>query len=228
LDLSNTEYGPSTFDALLLRTNPLLHKNITAMKSNPESIVIAIRSIVRALEAYTSSELTALLMQSLGANEYIHILKEVITYFKSYMVEFTKEEFTYIFGGPFDQGGNSDMLHLYDEIAHIKFHMLPHDVLKLHDVSHMTLKYGMIENRDRFLYDDALFRVKTTYQNLQDKGYDVWYDDGESISEMPYHVIQPSDIVVGTLMYDKNKSKYAVLIPDNNINPDDYYGNTRP
>lgn len=228
LDLSDTEYGPATFDALLLRTNPLLHKNITAMKSNPESIVIAIRSIVRALETYTSSELTALLMQSLGASEYINILKEVITYFKSYMVEFTKEEFTYIFGGPFDQGGNSDMLHLYDEIAHIKFHMLPHDVLKLHDVSHMTLKYGMVENRDRFLYDDALFRVKTTYQNLVNKGYDIWYDDGESISEMPYHVIQPSNIVVGTLMYDKNKSKYAVLIPANNINPDDYYGNTRP
>jgi hypothetical protein len=71
-------------------------------------------------------------------------------------------------------------------------------------------------------------RMEAIAAPLQDKGYDVWYDDGESISEMPYHVIQPSDIVVGTLMYDKNKSKYAVLIPANNINPDDYYGNTRP
>ena len=228
LDLSNTEYGPRTYEALMLRTNQTLYRGLMEMKQTPEKVVTTIRSIVRALESYTASDLAALQMQSLGITQYIEILKEVITYFKSYMVEFTKEEFTYIFGGPFDRGGNSDMLHLYDEISRIKFHVIPRDVLKLHDVSHMTLHRGMVENRDRLIYDDALFRIKTTYEKLRSLGYKMWFDDGNMITELKNNVLADTDIVVGTFVYDKNTSSYMIIIPKQNVNPDDYYGNTRP
>ena len=60
LDLSNTDYGPRTYEALLLRSNPVLYRGLMSMKSNMDSIVVLIKSIIRALEAYTNSKLIAL------------------------------------------------------------------------------------------------------------------------------------------------------------------------
>ena len=228
LDLSDTDYGPRTYEALLLRSNPILYRGLMAMKSNTEAIIILIKSIIRSLEAYTNSKLIALQMYALGASDYVSILKEVITYFKSYMVEFTKDEFAYIFGNPFDNGGNSNMLHLYDEFANIKYHMIPRDVLKLHDASHMKIRYGVKDNVTPFIYDEAIFRIKSTYQQLKNSPYDLWFDDGKRITQTPFKSLSNSDEVTGNLIYDENNSRYMIIIPKNNVNPDYYYGNTRP
>jgi len=228
LDLSNTDYGPRTYEALLLRSNPVLYRGLMSMKSNMDSIVVLIKSIIRALEAYTNSKLIALQMYTLGAQEYIDILKEVISYFKSYMVEFTKDEFTYIFGGPFDNGSESDMLHLYDEITRLRYHLIPRDVLKIHDASHMKIRYGVKENVVPFIYDEAIFRVKSTYQHMKSMGYDIWFDDGNRITKTALPSMSNTDVIVGNLVYNKSTSTYMLIIPKNNVNPDYYYGNTRP
>jgi hypothetical protein len=231
LDLSEASYGPNTFEALMLRTNSDLYKSLMNIQDNSEAVVMTIRSIIRALETYTGSKLIGLQMNSLGATEYLRILKEVITYFKSYMVEFTKDEFTYIFGGPFDRGGNSDMLNLYDEIAHIKLHMIPKDVLRLYDASHAKVKYGFKEDFNKFIYDDALFRIKTTYAKIKQTGYDIWYDSGQRVTQTPFSWLVDTDVIVGNLVFNKNTNSYNIIIPKNNVNPNpygNYVGNARP
>ena len=72
------------------------------------------RALCKALDEYTSSNLAALEFRALGQDRYINILKEVISYFKSYMVEFTKDEFIILMDNILDNGGNSNMLRLYD------------------------------------------------------------------------------------------------------------------
>lgn len=228
LDTSNSEYGPRTFEALMLRINPDIYKGLKLMQNNSASLVLLIKSIIRALESYTNTKLTALQMQSLGADEYIRILKEVITYFKSYMVEFTKDEFTYIFGGPFDRGGNSDMLSLYDEIHHITLHMIPRDVIRLHDASHAYVKYGFKEDFNHFVYDDAIFRIKTTYKKLKDMGYTVWFDTGQRVTQKPFRDLTDDSEVIGNLVWDKESTTYVVILSKNNVVEDNYYGNVRP
>lgn len=228
LDTTNSEYGPRTFEALLLRVNPKLYQGIMAMEHDTEAMILLIKSIIRSLESYTNSKLIALQMHALGESDYIRILKEVITYFKSYMVEFTKDEFRYIFGGPFDRGGNSDMLHLYDENTHIKLHMIPKDVIRLHDVSHANVHYGLIEKVNHFIYDEAIFRIKTTYQKLKTIGFPIWYDNGKRVTQKPFDNLNDDDIVVGTLAYNTMTPGMICIIPKNNVNSDFYYGNTRP
>ena len=222
LDISDSIYGPRTFEALLMRTDSELYHALMDLQSNSEGLLFLIRAIIRALERYTSSSLIALQMSALGESEYIQILKEVITYFKSYMVEFTKEEFTYIFGGPFDQGGNPNMLKLYDEMAHIKLHMIPRDVLRLYDASHAVVKFGFKEDFNHFIYDDALFRVKATYAQLKSKGYDIWYDNGKRITKTAPYTIHDDDTIVGNLIYNKETSAYMIIIPTHNINSTRY------
>jgi hypothetical protein len=228
LDTTNSEFGPRTFEALMLRVNPRLYQGMMSMQHDTEAIILLIKSIIRSLESYTNSKLIALQMHALGESDYIRILKEVITYFKSYMVEFTKDEFRYIFGGPFDRGGNSDMLHLYDEITHVKLHMIPKDVIRLHDASHALVHYGVIENVNKFIYDDAIFRIKTTYGKLKSVGFQIWFDNGKRITQKPFDDIQDEDVVIGTLSYNRSIGGTICIIPKNNVKPDFYYGNTRP
>jgi hypothetical protein len=212
----------------MLRINPDIYKGLKLMQNNSASLVLLIKSIIRSLESYTNSKLIALQMQSLGADEYIRILKEVITYFKSYMVEFTKDEFTYIFGGPFDRGGNSDMLSLYDEFHHITLHMIPRDVVRLHDASHAYVKYGFKEDFNHFVYDDAIFRIKTTYKKLKDMGYTIWFDTGQRVTQKPFRDLTDDSEVIGNLVWDKESEAYVIVLSKNNVVEDNYYGNVRP
>ena len=72
------------------------------------------------------------------------------------MVEFTKDEFVYIFDGLFDNGGNSNMLRLYDDIPLMDINILPKDSLTMYDVSkadvHVNMKdeenIGFIKSTD--------------------------------------------------------------------------------
>lgn len=228
LDTGNTQYGPKTFEAMLFRYNPSLYAHIMLLKSEPASMVLLMRSIVKALENYTNTSLTALQFRVVGVDEYMDILKEVISYFKSYMVEFTKTEFVYIFGGIFDNGGNSDMLRLYDEIAATKVKMIPKDSLSLYDVSYLKTKMCVHDDNTNILHDEAIFRIKATYEKLRNLGYEVWYDDGKSITKRPLPIPYDEKVVANIVKSSNSStspSAYKIII--NKQNTDSYYGNTR-
>lgn len=228
LDTGNTQYGPKTFEAMLFRYNPSLYAHIMLLKSEPASMVLLMRSIVKALENYTNTSLTALQFRVVGVDEYMDILKEVISYFKSYMVEFTKTEFVYIFGGIFDNGGNSDMLRLYDEIAATKVKMIPKDSLSLYDVSYLKTKMCVHDDNTNILHDEAIFRIKATHEKLRNLGYEVWYDDGKSITKRPLPIPYDEKVVANIVKSsDSSTSPSVCKIIINKQNTDSYYGNTR-
>ena len=219
LDVSNFQYGPTSFEALLYLENPSLYRALQTMKSDGEQLLLLMRSIIRALETYTNHPLTSLEFNALGHEQYIFILKEVITYFKSYMVEFTKEEFRYLFGGLFDHGGNSDMLGLFDENNHIQMRMLPRDATHLYDVSCAKVRFCATDDVSQFFYDEALFRIKTTYKQLKETNYEIWYDNGEYIGQTPFDTLRDNDIVIADVLNGTNAGTYKIVINIENVNP---------
>ena len=232
LDVSNTTYGPKTFEALLYRENPELYRGLQYIRNDGEELLILMRSIIRALEVYTDSKLSALEFAAVGEDEYIKTLKEVITYFKSYMVEFTKSEFSYIFDGLFDNGGNSNMLLLFDEIPHGIIRILPRDALHLYDASYATVRLGANEMLPDQIYDQVLFRIKTKFlniKNLDPTEYEVLYDDGKNISNTPFNWLTDTDTII-TNIYQTDDSLYRIIINKNNVNTinhGNYVGNVR-
>lgn len=226
-DLGSSRYGPTTFENLLMVQDPLLYEYLIQRRSsNKDDILLLIRSIIKALEEYTNTSLAGLQLKSLGVDEYFRILKEVISYFKSYMVEFTKEELTYIFGGLFDNGGNSDMLKLYDEMTHGTVDMTPSDSLTLYDVSHADVYNNMNEEGISELYDDAIFRIQVAYKNIKEAGYDIWYDNGKRITRNQSFNIDDDTEVIANFV--KNQNSYKVIINIENVDdgyPPGYYGN---
>jgi len=228
LDFGNTAGGPKTFESLLFRQNASLYRKLISMKNNNENTVLLMRSLIKALEGYTNSQLSGLEFKVIGVDEYFKILKEVISYFKSYMVEFTKDEFVYLFDGIFDNGGNSNMLKLYDEISTSTIDILPTDSLTLYDVSCADMDVKLSDDNIGMLYDDAVFRIETTYQSLLDSDYDIWYDDNTNITKTPFD-ISPDTIIVVDLIMDSDNG-YKLIINKNNINtiPPNYVGNVLP
>jgi hypothetical protein len=226
LEASNTPTGPKSFDAMLYLYNASLYRYVMNIKNNGESMMLLMRSIVKALESYTNTKLSALEFKVVGKDEYFRILKEVITYFKSYMVEFTKDEFVYIMDGLFDHGGHSNMLRLYDEIAHGELHVHPKDSLALFDVSRAVVTVPAADDNVGLIHDEALVRVKATYQSLQGSGFPIWFDDGKELSQKPY-IISPTTEVLAELLPDG--ASYKIIINVNNIDvlPPNYVGNAR-
>ena len=224
---NNLEYGPNTFEYLLMMENTSLYDYIVDQRDhNPDEVITMMRSIIQALETYTSSSMASLSCAALGPEKYMSILKEVITYFKSYMVEFTRDEFRYIFGGILDNGGNSDMLNLIDEMSHGNIEISPSDSLALFDVSHADAFFGMADDNVGFIFDEALFRVSGKYQTFkQQSDFTVWYDDGKRITMNPSFTINDDDEVVGNFV--KKGSEYMVILNVKNVNnyPPGYYGN---
>lgn len=216
LDTGNTDNGPKTFDALLFRLNPSLYTKLLETRKDPGNTTMLIKSIIRGLESYTNAPLSGLQFKTLGFDEYFKTLKEVITYFKSYMVEFTNDEFVYIFGGIFDNGGNSDMLKLFDEISHARVRMVPKDSLTLFDVSKWHTKLKMPDHNESFLYDEALFRLKGTYNKIKSSGFEIWYDDGEWITTTPLKELTNDSIVVANVV-PAGASLRIIITKDNII-----------
>ena len=231
LDVGNSDNGPKTFESLLFRSNPSLYRYITSIKGNGDSVLLLMRSIVKSLENYTSSQLSGLEFKVIGVEQYFYILKEVISYFKSYMVEFTKDEFVYIFDGLFDNGGNSNMLRLYDEISSIDLNILPKDSLTMYDVSNADMYVKMTDDNVGVMYDEALFRIQTTYQTLLDTGYEIWYDDGKRITQTPFDIDPTTNVVANVVSNDSSSSSsaYKIIININNLDviPPNYVGNAR-
>jgi hypothetical protein len=240
LDLNWTNYGPKTFESLLYTSSPSLYRALMNIKNNDNQMFIMMRSIVRALEYYTKSPLPALEFRAVGKENYINVLKEVITYFKSYMVEFTKEEFVMIMGGLFDYGGNSNMLLLFDEIHKVRLRLIPREALHLYDVSCATVRLGVQDDISDFFYDEALFHIKTTYRQLKTIPYDIYYDYDEYVSSEPFSFLNDDDIIVANMIPKSdleleiekeygstNPVPYKIIITKNNINPNyqNYVGN---
>ncbi len=182
LESGNDIAGPKTFEVMLFREDPDMYRYLRSLKDNGDSILIAIRSIIKALEQYTQSTLHALEFSALGQEDYFKILKEVISYFKSYMVEFTKDEFVFIFDGFFDQGGSPNMLKLHDEIAKTKLKMGVQESLTLHDASHAKVHEHHADRGLMNMYDEMLVRHRTTYARIKQFGYPIKFDVGNRIS----------------------------------------------
>lgn len=214
-ETENTINGATTFASLLRQTNPEMYKRIIGMRGDPESMVTLLKSIVKGLEVYTNSSLNAMLVSAVGYDNYIVPLKEIITYFKSYMVEFTKDEFAYVMDGLFDQGAHSNMLKLFDEIHHTDLWFLPTDSLTLFDVSNSTMEMGMADNNVGFIYDEAQFHAETTYGVAKTYGYDIWFDYGDKIVKDEPDGITDDWFVVMNLV--KSGAAYKIIIPVENI-----------
>lgn len=182
LESGNDIAGPKTFEVMLFREDPDMYRYLRSLKDNGDSILIAIRSIIKALEQYTQSTLHALEFSALGQEDYFKILKEVISYFKSYMVEFTKDEFVFIFDGFFDQGGSPNMLKLHDETAKTTLKMGVQESLTLHDASHAKVHEHYADRGLMNMYDEMLVRHRTTYANIKQFGYPIKFDIGNRIS----------------------------------------------
>ena len=231
-DYGNSDGYPRTFQDLLMRTNSSLYSFLmnTKAEGNTDSIVTFMRAIIKALESYSGSPLAGLEFKALGMNNYFYILKEVISYFKSYMVEFTSEEFTYIFDGIFDNGGHPNMIKLIDEITSGGFNLVPHDSVQLYDISCAKANALMRDDSTRLFHDEGIFRLRGTYQSMLSSGYDIWYDNGKRISkEAPS--IDPSTEVVANIISEvvDGSVQYKLIINTlyMDIIPANYYGNVR-
>lgn len=185
LDTGNGINGPKTFEALLFRNDPDMYKYLISLRKNGDSLLLIIRSIVKALETYTNASLQGLEFAAIGEDDYFSILKEVISYFKSYMVEFTKDEFAYIFDGLFDNGGHSNMLNLYDENAHTFLRMIPKDSLTLHDGSWAINQYKFADDGMTSLYDEMQVHHRVAYKKIKQMGYEIVFDTGEAVTKFP-------------------------------------------
>jgi hypothetical protein len=166
---------------------------------------------------------------SLGLENYFYILKEVISYFKSYMVEFTRDEFVYIFDGIFDNGGQPNMLKLIDEIAQGTENPIVHDSATLYDVSCAKVCARFDDDNIGMMCDEAIFRIKGTYGNILASGYEIWYDDGKRISRTPINIPTDTEVVVNIIPDPHDSAAYKLIINTNNLDviPPNYYGNTR-
>ena len=227
VDRESIDNKPKTFEALLRRDNPLLKRILDEMRGNTNAIVAFARALINALETYVNESLSALSYNTLGSSEYINILKEVISYFKSYMVEFTKDETALIFDGIFDRGGSPNMLRLYDAFAHVTFRLIAKDSLSLYDVSHADVKIPKKDDNRDIIYDDAIFRMKATYQTLLNTGYEILYDDGTKITNEPFEGLNYSDKIIANLV--PSGVAYKIIIPYENVGdskiPPNYVGN---
>lgn len=227
LDRESTDNKPKTFEALLHRNNPMLYSVLETIRGDYEAITLFTRAIINALESYTNSSLSALNFRALGSSEYIHILKEVISYFKSYMVEFTKDELSLIFDGVFDRGGNSNMIKMYDEPSHMQFRLIVKDSLSLYDVSHADVHIMKNDDHHDMIYDDAIFRVRTTYNALRSTGYEILFDYGDKITNEPFENLTSEQKIIANMI--PVGTAYKIIIPFENVGdskiPPNYVGN---
>lgn len=230
-DYGDVDGYPRTYEDLMMRNNSSLHDFLMDVKENKSSddAVTFLRAIIKALENYTNSSLAGLEFKALGIDNYFYILKEVISYFKSYMVEFTRDEFVYIFDGIFDNGGNPNMLKLIDEIAQGTENPIVHDSATLYDVSCAKMNLGFADDNIGFIYDEALFRVESTYGNMVSTGYELWFDDGKRITRTPPNIPNDTKVIANVVVDENNPAAYKLIINIDNLNPipSNYYGNTR-
>ena len=230
-DYGDVDGYPRTYEDLLMRNNNSLYSFLMDLKKdkNSDDAVTLLRAIIKALESYTNTSLSGLEFKALGVENYFYILKEVISYFKSYMVEFTRDEFVYIFDGIFDNGGHPNMLKLIDEFVQGTVNAIPHDSMTLYDVSCADVNYGMADDNVGFIRDEAVFRIKAAFETLVNSGYELWYDDGNRITRNIPTIPNDTEIIANVIPDDNDPAAYKIIINVDNTSlpPSNYYGNTR-
>jgi len=97
----------------------------------------------------------------------------------------------------------------------MELHMQIEDSIALYDVSNSALDDHFDDDNKNFIYDDAIIRNETTYQNLKQSGYDIWFDDGNKITKNEPETITDDSVVLATLISDGNT--YRAIIPIQNI-----------
>lgn len=230
-DYGDVDGYPRTYEDLMMRNNNSLYSFLMDVKNNKNSddAVTLLRAIIKALESYTNSHLAGLEFKALGLENYFYILKEIISYFKSYMVEFTRDEFVYMFDGIFDNGGNPNMLKLMDEISQGTENPIIHDSTTLYDISCADVITRFDDDNTEFIYDDAIFRVESTYDNIINAGYELWYDDGKRITKTAPNIPNDTNVLANIVKDPNNPAAYKLIIETSGLNviPSNYYGNTR-
>jgi hypothetical protein len=108
----------------------------------------------------------------------------------------------------------------------MRFRLIAKDSLSLYDVSHMDALIPQPDDNTNFMYDDAIFRIRTTYRNLLNTGYDIWYDTGTELTKEPFE-IGMNDKVLANMIPDG--VAYKIIIPFENVGdskiPPNYVGN---
>ena len=129
------------------------------------------------------------------------------------MVEFTKDEFIYIFDGIFDNGGNSNMIKLYDEMTAGEMTIVPHDSTAIFDASTANVTVPMMEYRaDGIIRDEVLFRIESSYADLLDSGYEIIYDNNEYASTSPFDGLEMDSRCLADIAYDDTSTPPAYKI----------------
>ena len=84
----------------------------------------------------------------------------------------------------------------------------------------------MKDDNSKFIYDDVIFRLKTEFVNIKNKGYQLWYDDGKRITRTPYDIADDTEV---TANFVKSDDTYKVIINVCNIDviPPNYIGTVR-
>lgn len=258
LDVGNTAYGPKTFESMLFQYNPSMYAHLKDLRKKPSDMVTTMRTIIKSLEYWSNYRLNALTFSALGEDEYFSILKDVISYFKSYMVEFTKSEFIYLFNGLWDQGGHSNMLRLHDAIVQSDVTFLPKDSIGLYDISHQTHEIMMMDSgrinrnykedgssvnvhvtQDQNLFHDSMsVQYEMTYEDILKTDYEILYEDGKRLSKTPFH-IDPMEKVLFIIRKHECTDKcntecqyeYSIILNINNLSsryPANYVGTVLP
>lgn len=210
-ELSDVDGVPRTFEDLLFRTNASLYYYLNEHRKDDNRSIM--RSIIHALENYVEANLSGLKFMVSGQKEYFRLLREIITYFKSYLVEFTEDEFVYVIDNILDNGGNSNMLKFVDEVSHMTMKMKIKDSLSLFDVSHLTPHDGrpdLLSARD-----EAIVRLRATFRKIKTLSYPIWYDDGVRLSrEQTFEINDNIKLKFNLLSINGG---YGIIIDKNNM-----------
>jgi hypothetical protein len=212
LDVGNGANGPRTLEALLFRNDPDMYRHLVSLRGNNENLILIMRSLVKSLENYTNAALPGLEFSAIGQDEYFRILKEVIGYFKSYMVEYAKDEFIYVFDGLFDYGGNSNMLNLFDEITAGTIRMIPKDSLTLHDASHAINRHKMGDAGLTSMYDEMQVHHRAAYKKIKQLGYDIIFDTGTHVTQFPLNVPDDEDKIEFSIYETDNGKQVRIYL----------------
>ena len=210
-DLSDIDGVPKTFEALLFRNNASLYYYLNERRDEDHDSTL--RNLIRALEDYVGSNLSGLKFMAHGEREYFRVLREILTYFKSYLVEFTEDEFIYVIDNILDNGGNSNMLKLVDEVSHMSLNMHISDSLSLFDISHVHPDSG---KRDISINrENVVVRLRATFNKIKSLSYPIWYDDGNRITREQTFEIDNSKKLKFNLI--NMNGSYNVIIEKSNL-----------
>jgi hypothetical protein len=80
-----------------------------------------------------------------------------------------------------------------------------------------------------FIRDEAIFRIKATFETLVNSGYELWYDDGKRITRNIPTIPNDTEIIANVIPDDNDPAAYKIIINVDNTSlpPSNYYGNTR-